>query len=750
MPKRKPAAGLTADPHPRDSASASDPPDKKSKKRGKSKPPVENVVPAVSKRVTRSKSKHHPPHAEAAAAEPPDTTATTAETAPIPADRKSKAKKRETRPASPAKKKQPQSPPAETSSHYFEESGIAGCSDGANGGSQAEIGGEEDSDSDGCGDDWQEVSDAVISTDEEELLNQHHASLPAEGISVELDHPRTKKRKQEKADLERKRANRNKKLVQELRHKSHFLCLFARGFYLNDCTLDQTVQAISLSHISFLCPDSFCRKSPQVNRQLFTNLLKYFTDYFQLETGSAVQDDRHDLQRLISCLTSKSTTSSTVYVMAFISVLRAVRTFHKLKYDVRLCLPIRPVPIKACGLIRSEKEKERAKPVKETKVNGKSGRKSRRGMLSSDDEDDDVIIEPQKVTKKRKSAGAVSSMKAVPLWAEVYLPREGQWVCVEVVNGLFDEPLKIEKTFDEPFNYVIAYDDVGIVKEVSCRYAEKALTPSFNRLRAEKNWVEETISFFKPITKSARESDEDKQLIGMMSSRPMPKTVGEFKSHPLYVLKRHVLVYEAIFPPDAQPVDHFREEPVYSRSCVKPVRSKEFWKRKARVLKPDVYPYKVVKGRKKWDKYAEKYITDIPKELFGFWQTDPYEPPVASGGKVPRNEFGNVELFQPSMLPIGCIHLRLPALARVANKLGIDCVPAVIGFDNAKAGVVPVMDGYVVCEEFKEVLLAAYAEEQDIARRKREAQRVQRVMANWRRLTRALIIRERLKRKYSD
>lgn len=33
------------------------------------------------------------------------------------------------------------------------------------------------------------------------------------------------------------------------------------------------------------------------------------------------------------------------------------------------------------------------------------------------------------------------------------------------------------------------------------------------------------------------------------------------------------------------------------------------------------------------------------------------------------------------MLPIGCVHLKLPNLNRVARKLDIDCVPAVTGFD---------------------------------------------------------------------
>jgi len=81
-------------------------------------------------------------------------------------------------------------------------------------------------------------------------------------------------------------------------------------------------------------------------------------------------------------------------------------------------------------------------------------------------------------------------------------------------------------------------------------------------------------------------------------------------------------------------------------------------------------------------------------ELYGFWQTKMYEPPFAENGRVPRNEFGNVELFQPCMLPIGCVHIKgCPNLNRVCRKLNIDCVAAVVGFDAHGGFSHAVMDG---------------------------------------------------------
>lgn len=51
-------------------------------------------------------------------------------------------------------------------------------------------------------------------------------------------------------------------------------------------------------------------------------------------------------------------------------------------------------------------------------------------------------------------------------------------------------------------------------------------------------------------------------------------------------------------------------------------------------------------------------LPEVPSELFGEWQTEDFIPPIAQDGKVPRNEWGNVELFTEKLLPQGCVHLK--------------------------------------------------------------------------------------------
>lgn len=137
--------------------------------------------------------------------------------------------------------------------------------------------------------------------------------------------------------------------------------------------------------------------------------------------------------------------------------------------------------------------------------------------------------------------------------------------------------------------------------------------------------------------------------------------------------------------------------------------------------------------------------------MYGFWQTEKYQPPYARNGIVPRNEFGNVELFQSCMLPHGCVHLRdMPNLAKVCRKLKIDCAAAVVGFDAHGGFSHAVYDGWIVCEEFKDVVVDAYLEEEREANLKLIEKKKEKILSNWKRLIKGALIRESLRLKYGQ
>lgn len=64
------------------------------------------------------------------------------------------------------------------------------------------------------------------------------------------------------------------------------------------------------------------------------------------------------------------------------------------------------------------------------------------------------------------------------------------------------------------------------------------------------------------------------------------------------------------------------------------------------------------------------------------------------------------------MLPIGCAHIPIKDIHKVAKRLNIDCAAAMIGWDFAGGHCHPVMDGWIVCQEYEETLLDAWSNQQ--------------------------------------
>lgn len=133
------------------------------------------------------------------------------------------------------------------------------------------------------------------------------------------------------------------------------------------------------------------------------------------------------------------------------------------------------------------------------------------------------------------------------------------------------------------------------------------------------------------------------------------------KNHPLYVLKRHLLKFEALYPADVPSLGFVRGEAIYARECLFVLQTREKWYKQGRVVKPFETAYKVVKCWR-YDKLKNEWLGNQPCDIFGVWQTEEYDPPTAENGLVPRNEYGNVELFTPKMLPKKTVHLQRKCL----------------------------------------------------------------------------------------
>ncbi|XP_040917530.1 DNA repair protein complementing XP-C cells isoform X2 [Toxotes jaculatrix] len=363
-------------------------------------------------------------------------------------------------------------------------------------------------------------------------------------------------------------------------------------------------------------------------------------------------------------------------------------------------------------------------------------------------EDNDEEAEGTTNNGTKRKSGKKKEGPGADEWLEVYLEKTSSWVCVDVEHGV-GMPHLCSQNATAPVTYVVSVDGDGFVKDLGRKYDPTWMTSSRKR-RVDEEWWEETLEpFLGP--EDERDMKEDKELQNKLLNKPLPISITEYKNHPLYALKRHLLKYEAIYPSTATVLGYCRGEPVYSRDCVHTLHSRDTWLKEARTVRLGEEPYKMVKGFSNRSRKARmmselKEENDLP--LFGEWQTEEYQPPIAVDGKVPRNDYGNVYLFKPCMLPVGCVHLRLPNLHRVAKKLNMDAAPAVTGFDFHGGYSHAVTDGYIVCEEHEEVLRAAWVEEQELQKQKEKEKREKRAISNWTLLVKGLLIRERLKQRY--
>ena len=163
-------------------------------------------------------------------------------------------------------------------------------------------------------------------------------------------------------------------------------------------------------------------------------------------------------------------------------------------------------------------------------------------------------------------------------------------------------------------------------------------------------------------------------------------TLSSLKASPNFFLKRHLRREEAIRP-GAHPDRHFTnkgssspaQEPVYHISDILRCLTAESWHKEGRKPKIGEQPLKLVPVRavtltRKREAEEHQRLTG-EKQTQGLYSEDQTEyiiPPPIQNGIIPKNAYGNIDCFVPSMVPKGAIHLPLKGTVRVCKKLDID------------------------------------------------------------------------------
>jgi xeroderma pigmentosum group C-complementing protein len=304
-----------------------------------------------------------------------------------------------------------------------------------------------------------------------------------------------------------------------------------------------------------------------------------------------------------------------------------------------------------------------------------------------------------------------------------------------------DQPETAEERTSAGVSYVVGVDNADRIRDVTERYASQWLTATA-KIRVDDGWWQQTLQLYRgppqccaktiADTDADTDADEKAELAALHMNRGIPTSFGPFKAHKLYAIERHLRQNQVIYPKDPV-LGLVKAEPVYPRCNVRTIRSRNGWRKEGRTVRLDLEPIKTIVGNGGRTRGGGGRggggggtVADIDElgggaavELYGQWQTTLYVPPPCIAGRVPRNEFGTIDLFKSEMVPVGGVHLPYLGMDGTAKRLGIDAAKAVTGFEFRVGATHPVFDGVVVAKEFEELLLDAWASEQHEAHKEK-------------------------------
>ncbi|KIK96449.1 hypothetical protein PAXRUDRAFT_138437 [Paxillus rubicundulus Ve08.2h10] len=367
-------------------------------------------------------------------------------------------------------------------------------------------------------------------------------------------------------------------------------------------------------------------------------------------------------------------------------------------------------------------------------------------------------------------------------WTEVFSRADSRWLPVDPIRGIVNKRHLFDPNFppigssrmpvqqDNRMLYVIGLEEDGFGRDITARYA-RDYTAKVSKVQGvgagpagkRKEWWSRVVQMITRPYRLQRDDLEDEELHNHQLTEGMPTTIAGFKDHPLYALARHLRRDQVIDHPTE--LGKFRGEPVYPRSSVISLKTAENWMRQGRVIRQGAQPMKMVKQRavtvsrqREMEVALERANADghacpdedVMQGLYARSQTELYKPGAIQNGKIPKNDFGNIDLYVPSMLPEGAVHIPSKGAAKVAKRLGFDYAEAVTGFEFKKRRAFPVIEGIVVAAENENVIVDACLEAEQDAEEKAREKRLERVCKRWIRLVQGLRIRDRLQRQYAS
>lgn len=423
--------------------------------------------------------------------------------------------------------------------------------------------------------------------------------------------------------------------------------------------------------------------------------------------------------------------------------------------------------------------------------------------LSSNDEDESIenFIYDQKSSVSLMQCDR--DLKFPHYWSEILSPITNTYTPVDALvtqtvatNRELTERFEPRSTKSEKLKqviaYVIGYSSDGTAKDVTTRYLKGKMWPGKTKSyryppekiaikghdgkikrHIQNDWFKNLMYFYeRGCNKHPRDEIDDYEDANDLMPAKREKrevevgkeTLQYFKTSSKFVLERHLKREEALIP-SAKIVKYFSagkgnntvKEAVYLRKDVVICKSVETWHKEGRAPKPGEQPLKRVPyraattfRRRKLAEAEEAMGEKMLQGLFSHAQTEWIIPAPIENGIIPKNEFGNIDLYVDSMLPKGGVHIPMRGIPKICRRLGFDFAEAVTGFEFGNRIAVPIVTGVVVAEENFDVIMEEWHNDEAERVRKEDQKRKQMALHMWRKLLMSQRVIKRLREEYKD
>ena len=412
--------------------------------------------------------------------------------------------------------------------------------------------------------------------------------------------------------------------------------------------------------------------------------------------------------------------------------------------------------------------------------------------------DDLSVVEIEPLKPNRRTMSNDADLASPIYWTEVLSPITNRYIAVDpLILNTVAHTQELLATFEprstqpekakQVLAYVVAFSSDGTAKDVTVRYLKRRMWPGktkgvrmpvekvpvFNhrgktKRHEEFDWFKSVMSGYSRSAEKRTSVDDLEEEQDLKAMKPVKQvTAGEetlqgYKSSAAFVLERHLRREEALLPA-AKHVKMFKsgkadkaiEEKVFRRADVVACKTSESWHKEGLEVKAGEHPLKLVPiramtlNRKREVEQAEVEAGEKPKQgLYSRNQTDWIIPPPIENGVIPRNAYGNIDCFVPSMVPKGAVHMPYRGLVKVCRRLNIDYAEAVVGFEFGAQRAVPVVSGVVVAEENEEAIIQAWRIDEEERIKKEEGKREKMALAMWRKLLMGMRILARVRDEY--